>query len=91
MMLPATPLQGLIQLKMDSREMTIPDMARQLGVSTRQLQRVMAADEIGHFAADHICIRFGLHPALIWPREWCSQWPATSRKSERFPETNLKL
>lgn len=68
--LPAAPLKRAIANKKRSLGMSWGDLGRHLGVTERTLQRVMADRSIGVYSADHMAIRLGLHPALLWPKEW---------------------
>ncbi len=68
--LPAAPIQRVIARKKRLSGMSWGEFGDHLGVSPRTLHRVMAATRIGAYAADHMSVRLGLHPFLLWPTEW---------------------
>jgi hypothetical protein len=63
--LPAAPLRRVLIRLRRSESLTWDELAARAGVSQRQLFRILAARDI----SDRVC-RIGLHPALLWPREW---------------------
>ena len=74
--LPARPLKRAILTVKRTRRLCWEELAIRLGVSSRTLHRVMAATSISPYVGDHIAIKLGTHPVLIWPDEWtrsCSQ------------------
>lgn len=85
--LPAAPIKRLIVRK--KGRMPWGEFARKLGISSRTLQRVMAMKTIGLYAADHMAIRLGTHPALVWP-DWWTAIPIEScpRGGERDGEAS---
>ncbi|MGH2706080.1 MAG: hypothetical protein ACRDJ4_13605 [Actinomycetota bacterium] len=68
--LPSAPLQKVIARTKRVLGMSWGEFGAYLRVSPRTLHRVMAATQIGVHAADHMAIRLGLHPVLLWPSEW---------------------
>jgi lambda repressor-like predicted transcriptional regulator len=68
--LPAEPLKRVLRNTMKARSLCWESLAVRLGVSSRTLLRVMKATTVSPYVADHIAIRLGTHPALIWPNEW---------------------
>lgn len=77
--LPSAPLQRVVDLKRRSLGKSVEEMGEYLGVTSRTLHRLMNCRWIGVFAADHMAIRLGLHPALLWPREWTAMSPRRDR------------
>jgi cyanate lyase len=68
--LPAAPLKRAIVRKKRSLGMSWEELGNYLGVTERTLQRLIAYRSIGVYSADHMAIRLGLHPTLLWPKEW---------------------
>jgi hypothetical protein len=68
--LPASPLQRAIVQKKRFLALSWEELGCHLGVTERTLQRIMSCRWIGIFAADHMAIRLGLHPAVLWPKDW---------------------
>ncbi len=68
--LPARPLKRALLAVMKARSLCWEELAVRLGVSSRTLLRVMAATSVSPYVGDHIAIKLGTHPALIWPDEW---------------------
>lgn len=68
--LPARPLQRAVDLRRRSLGMSLEEMGLYLGVTGRTLHRLMGSRWIGVYAADHMAVRLGLHPSLLWPKEW---------------------
>lgn len=68
--LPAAPLKR--ELRRARREYgdTWDELAARLDISPRTLTRLLAARDIAEQVADRVACRLGLHPTLIWPREW---------------------
>lgn len=84
--LPADPLQRALVQKKRFLALSWGELGCHLGVTERTLQRVMSCRWIGVFAADHMAIRLGLHPAAIWPKEWGSL-SVRDRRSRKEGET----
>lgn len=80
--LPAAPLKRAIVRKKRSLGMSWEELGRYLGLTERTLQRVMSYRSIGVYSADHMAIRLGLHPALLWPREWTALATRGSQKTK---------
>jgi hypothetical protein len=68
--LPAAPLKRVLLRLQDSESLTWDDLADRVGVTQRQLWRLLAADDLSERVADRIACRIGLHPLLLWPKEW---------------------
>lgn len=68
--LPAEPLKRALLRAICLRGLCWEELAFRMGLSSRSLLRVMAATKVSPYVADHIAIRLGTHPALLWPREW---------------------
>lgn len=77
---PAAPLKRAIVRKKRSLGMSWEELGHYLGVTERTLQRLMAYGSIGVYSADHMAIRLGLHPTLLWPREWTALATRVSTK-----------
>jgi lambda repressor-like predicted transcriptional regulator len=71
--LPAAPLRRVLLRLQASESLTWDELADRAGLSSRQLFRVLAARTISDLVADRIACRIGLHPALLWPKEWFRQ------------------
>jgi len=59
----------LLRLR-DAEDLTWDELAYRAGLTTRHLFRLLAARTVSELVADRISCRIGLHPALLWPREW---------------------
>jgi hypothetical protein len=68
--LPAWPLQIALRLYGLERGLSLPEMADQLEVNTRLVDRVFASEWITRQTGDKFACALGLHPALLWPAEW---------------------
>lgn len=68
----AAPLQRLIVRMKDGLGISWDEFGQRVGVTPRTLQRVLASRTIGIYAADHMAVRLGSHPILLWPDEWGS-------------------
>jgi len=78
--LPAAPLRRVLVRLRRSESLTWDELAARAGVGQRQLFRILAARDISDRVADRIVCRIGLHPALLWPREWLrTECPAPPR------------
>lgn len=85
--LPAEPLKQVLRHTMRARSLCWELLAARLGVSSRTLFRVMEAKTISPYVGDHIAIRLGTHPALIWPMEWGRASAPRSTGGERRCKT----
>jgi len=45
---------------------TLEELAVQLGVCERTIQRLLAEKEISVYRADRLAVNLGFHPTLIW-------------------------
>jgi hypothetical protein len=68
--LPAAPLKRVLLRLQASESLTWDELADRVGVSQRQLCRILAAKDLSEWVADRISCRIGLHPLLLWPKEW---------------------
>ena len=68
--LPAAPLKRALRRERRMRGETWEELAARLGVSSRTLTRLLASRDIAEQVGDRLACRLGLHPALLWPREW---------------------
>ena len=68
--LPAAPLKRVLKRLQASESLTWEELADRIGVTERHLCRVLAARELSERVADRISCRIGLHPLLLWPKEW---------------------
>jgi plasmid maintenance system antidote protein VapI len=68
--LPAAPLQRVLRRLRDEESLTWDQLAERAGVTPRHLFRLLAARDISERVADRIVCRLGLHPVLLWPRQW---------------------
>ncbi|MGH2705893.1 MAG: hypothetical protein ACRDJ4_12610 [Actinomycetota bacterium] len=89
--LPTAPLQRAIVLKKRSLGMSWEELGDYLAVTPRTLHRVMSCRWIGFFAADHMAIRLGLHPALLWPSAWSEEAAEGSQKKKEANCVQEKL
>lgn len=85
--LPAAPLKRELRRARRNYGVTWDELAVRLHVSSRTLTRLLAARDVSEHTADRMACRLGLHPVLIWPRQWpllaCSQNGDPSRKENR--------
>lgn len=79
--LSTAPLQNMIARKKSILGVSWEELGSHLGISSRTLLRVMESESIGIYCADHMAIRLGSHPVLLWPREW-SGAPASAAMSK---------
>lgn len=84
--LPAEPLKARLLLSKGSRKATWDELAIRVGVSSRTLMRVMAANTLSPFIADRMAIRLGLHPVLIWLSEWGQAQAPTNCRDNKSEE-----
>jgi len=68
--LPAAPLRRVLLRLQASECLTWNQLADRVGVTERQLCRILAAEDLSEHVADQISCRIGLHPLLLWPKEW---------------------
>jgi lambda repressor-like predicted transcriptional regulator len=68
--LPSAPLKRALRRERRERGETWEQLAARLGISSRTLTRVLASRDIAEQVGDRLALRLGLHPALLWPREW---------------------
>ncbi len=68
--LPAAPLKRELRRARRSYGDTWDELATRLRVSSRTLNRLLGARDVAEPVADRMACRLGLHPVLIWPREW---------------------
>ena len=68
--LPARPLQTVLQTMKRIHGLSSQQLALQLGVSSRTLDRLMKATDLRYDVADRMACRLRSHPALLWPKEW---------------------
>jgi hypothetical protein len=68
--LPAAPLKRVLLRLQASQSLTWDELADRVGVSQRQLCRIFKAKDLSEWVADRISCRIGLHPLLLWPKEW---------------------
>jgi AraC-like DNA-binding protein len=71
--LPAAPLRRVLLRLRDAESLTWDELADRAGLSTRHLFRLLASRTVSELAADRVSCRIGLHPALVWPKEWFGQ------------------
>jgi AraC-like DNA-binding protein len=71
--LPAAPLRRVLLRLRDAESLTWEELADRAGLSSRHLFRLLAARTVSELVADRISCRIGLHPALLWPKEWFRQ------------------
>lgn len=87
--LPSRPLQRAVELKRLSLGMSLEQFGSFLGVTSRTLHRLMSSKWIGVYPADHLAIRLGLHPALLWGLEWTALTPTKPDRKEQQMEEKL--
>jgi plasmid maintenance system antidote protein VapI len=68
--LPAAPLKRELRRVRCSYGITWKELADRLQISSRTLTRLLGARDVAEPVADRLACRLGLHPVLIWPREW---------------------
>lgn len=68
--LPAAPLKRELCRARRLYGVTWDELADRLRISSRTLTRLLTARDIAEPTADRIACRLGLHPLLIWPRQW---------------------
>ena len=68
--LPAAPLKRELRTAKRKYGDTWDELAVRLRVSSRTLTRLLGARDVAEPVADRMACRLGLHPVLIWPREW---------------------
>jgi len=88
--LPARPLQRAVDLRRRSLGMSLDQFGAYLGVTGRTLHRLMGSRWIGIYAADHMAIRLGLHPALLWPKEWTALTTRSNRHRKEVTSDGRK-
>ena len=65
------------------RDLSWDELADRAGISSRHLFRLLAARTVSELVADRVSCRIGLHPALLWPKEWFRQeHPRRSGRSQ---------
>ena len=81
--LPAAPLQRVLLRLRDGESLTWDELADRAGLTTRHLFRLLAAHTVSETVGDRISCRLGLHPALVWPKQWFGQeHPCTAGNTE---------
>jgi plasmid maintenance system antidote protein VapI len=68
--LPAAPLKRVLKRLQASESLTWEELADRIGVTERHLCRILTARDLSERVADRITCRIGLHPLLLWPKEW---------------------
>lgn len=68
--LPAAPLKRALKRLQASESLTWEELADRIGVTERHLCRILTARDLSERVADRISCRIGLHPLLLWPKEW---------------------
>lgn len=68
--LPAAPLKRVLLRLQASECLTWDQLADRIGVTERHLCRILTAKDVSERVADRISCRIGLHPLLLWPKEW---------------------
>lgn len=71
--LPAAPLQRVLLRLRDVQSLTWDELADRVGLTTRHLFRLLAAQSVSETVGDRIACRLDLHPALVWPTQWFPQ------------------
>lgn len=90
--LPAAPLKRELHRAQRIHRVTWGELAERLRVSPRTLARLLTASDVCEPTADRMACRLGLHPTLIWPREWpliTNQIACSSDKSRRASSVPL--
>ena len=81
--LPAAPLRRVLLRLRDNESLTWDELADRAGITSRHLFRLLAAQTVSELVADRVSCRIGLHPALLWPKEWLRQeHPRRSGRSQ---------
>ena len=81
--LPAAPLQRVLLRLRDGESLTWDELADRAGLTTRHLFRLLAAHTVSETVGDRISCRLGLHPVLVWPKQWLGQeHPCASNAEE---------
>lgn len=68
--LPAAPLKRELRRQRRLHAATWDELAERLNVSSRTLTRILRARDLAEPTADRMACRLGLHPALLWPKQW---------------------
>lgn len=68
--LPARPLQSALSHTKRAHGLSWEQLAIRLGVCSRTLFRLMRANQVSYVVADRMACRLGLHPVVLWPKEW---------------------
>ena len=84
--LPAAPLRRVLLRLRDAESLSWEELADRAGLSSRHLFRLLAARTVSELVADRISCRIGLHPALLWPKEWFRQEHPRRRGSSNAKE-----
>ena len=84
--LPAAPLRRVLLRLRDAESLSWEELADRAGLSSRHLFRHLAARTVSELVADRISCRIGLHPALLWPKEWFRQEHPRRRGSSNAKE-----
>jgi hypothetical protein len=71
--LPAAPLHRVLLRLRDAESLTWEELADRAGLTLRHLFRLLGARTVSERVADRVSCRLGLHPALLWPKEWFGQ------------------
>lgn len=83
--LPAAPLKRELRRARRRYGDTWDELAVRLRISPRTLTRLLAARDVPEQTADRMACRLGLHPVLLWPRQWqrlaCSQNGQTRKEN----------
>ena len=81
--LPAAPLQRVLLRLRHGESLTWDELADRAGLTTRHLFRLLAAHTVSETVGDRISCRLGLHPALVWPKQWFEQkHPSSASNAE---------
>ncbi len=70
MRLPAEPLKQELRRHLATQGASWDSLAARLGISSRTLLRLMAAQEVSPRIADRWAIRLSSHPSILWPHLW---------------------
>jgi plasmid maintenance system antidote protein VapI len=66
---PTEPVRDLLARLARDRALTVSELARQLQLDRRTVQRVCARESLSLATADRLAVACGRHPCEIWP-EW---------------------
>jgi plasmid maintenance system antidote protein VapI len=77
--LPAEPLQRELCRQRRVLSMTWAELAVWIDISERTLSRLLRARDLAEPVADRMACRLGLHPVLLWPRQWLRDAPGRDR------------